>query len=157
MIPVGRYIAREAKVSAAINGILSLGFGFVALGEYPDVPAWGFPGFVADSVPQGFMVGLMGALVPALLMRRAVAAGRISGIHPPIASVGKTIGFALLSAIAAAISLTALAAGFFAITGASSIPLGAALATKALTGAALGGLVTATILARLLGYVERPR
>lgn len=73
--PSGR---RQIAESAAINAVLSIVF-FVALFGMPGrALAWAAPDRLAfDFLPQSGMIGLMSALVPPLLLRKArVAAGR---------------------------------------------------------------------------------
>ena len=145
-----RHVAREAVVSALINGALSLGFTFLAFSGTGGIPVWGASGLVADSVPQGFMIGLMGSLVPSLLTRRAVLSGRLRGATAFAAPARHIVIAALMSALVAAALLTGLIAGILAMKGPHAISFGSALLLKAVFGAAFGALVTTITLSGLL-------
>ena len=148
MTSVAAYIRRETAVSALINAVISAGFA-VAVFRGESAVVWGGSGFVADFVPQGFMVALMAFLVPTLLARRAVSSGRVSG-----GLVGSGKGHlvlpALLAAVMGAVILTAVMAALFAALGIETIPFVALLSIKVASGAILGALVTSAALSRLL-------
>jgi len=145
-----RHVAREAVVSALINGALSLGFTFLAFSGMREIQMWGASGLVVDSVPQGFMTGLMGALVPSLLTRRAVLSGRLHGATAFATPARHIVVAAILSALLAAALLTGVVAAILAIEGSPVIGFGSALVLKTALGAALGALVTTIALNRLL-------
>lgn len=146
MIARSAYITREAAVSGVINAAISAGFALTLFGP-GEVPVWGVPGFVGDFVPQGFMVGLMGSLVPALLARRAIGQGRLGAIA---GKLPRPVPAALLAALASAALATVLAAACAWLSGQATIPFALALAIKTGFGGALGALVTTLTLARML-------
>lgn len=148
MIPVAAYIRREAAISALINAVISAGFTFAMFrGENAEV--WGMGGFVADFLPQGFMVALMATLVPTVLARRAVGSGRVAGALAGAAQRHLVLP-ALLAAVIGAVILTASMAALFAAIGLETIPFAVALAIKVACGAILGALVTTIALSRML-------
>lgn len=128
-----RYVRRETAVSVAINGALSAGITWLVLGGLGAIPLWGFGNFVLDFVPQSFMIGLMGALVPGLLARRAAGGGGATG-----AIVARALTFGIFAAAAG----TTLAAGIATLGGAGTIGFAAALVIKIVYGCLLALIVT---------------
>jgi hypothetical protein len=148
---IRRHIAREALISGIISGAISVAFVFLVFLGPREVPVWGVRGLVTDCIPQGFMIGLMGALVPSLLARRSLSAGRLPIGHSPDLLLLRIVRGALLSAVASAAALTGAAAAVLAIGGWNRIEFIAALVLKAGAGVALGVVVTRITLRRLLG------
>ena len=110
---------------------------------------WGGSGFVADFVPQGFMVALMAFLVPTVLARRAVSSGRVSGGLVG-SGKGRLVLPALIAAVMGAVILTTVMAALFAALGIETIPFAAVLSIKVACGAVLGAIVTKIALSPLL-------
>jgi hypothetical protein len=150
VLPRKAYLAREAIVSGAINGVLSLGFFAALFWDLEPVPVWGAGNFVFDFMPQGFAIGLMATLVPGLLALRAgnsnrVEAALLAGIDRVM--VART---ALVHGVLAALSGTGIFAAVFALTGLEAIPQTAALVLKVVYGIALGAIVTRLTVGRIL-------
>jgi hypothetical protein len=120
-------ILRETAVSAVINAGLSILFFLLLFGVSQSVR----PNDLApDFFPQSFMVALMGSLVPSLLLRRKIG-GHLTAI--------------LIRAVTLAIGATLIAggAGYLTMSQFTSVlPLFAAIAIKAIFGAALAIVVT---------------
>jgi hypothetical protein len=74
------YIRRETGVSMVINAVLTLAFFLIVFGRSGPVPVWGVGAYVFDFVPQGFMIGLMGSLVPGALAGKARRAGKVAAL-----------------------------------------------------------------------------
>ncbi|MBO9580438.1 MAG: hypothetical protein J7498_06065 [Sphingobium sp.] len=142
------YVRREATISAAINAVLSAGFFFAFFG-LRDVTMWSAPGFVIDFIPQGFMVGLMAALVPGLLARRTAVLASLALDPRGITACGVAL-VALSTGYLAAIGGTAAAVAIATATGWQVVPFAAAITIKVLFGGCLGAAVTALTLKRQL-------
>lgn len=140
-VPADRYVRRETAVSAAINAALSAAF-FVALFRGLDpVAFWGEDRLAVDFLPQSFAIGLMSALVPGLLSRRARSRGAVAGPE----GTGLTVGSVVLFALGAALAATLVGAGMMMLvqlSGAQAVPFAAALVAKVIYGAALALVVT---------------
>jgi len=136
------YIRRETGVSVAINAALSLAFFLVVFGIGRPVPVWGIGAYVFDFVPQGFMIGLMGSLVPGALAGKALRAGKVAplGAGSPLPR-GLVVRSLLLAALGA-LAGTALSGGALAALGLGQLPWGAALAVKLVWAAGLAMVVT---------------
>ena len=134
------FLVRETAISVAINAALSAGFCWLVFGGAATVPVWGVTGLVADYVPQAFMIGLMGSLVPGLLTRRARLTGRVgtADAGPKGAIVRRAIGFACAS-VGAALAVSATG---FAASGMTTLPFATALAIKVSSGIVLALIVT---------------
>jgi hypothetical protein len=144
----GGYIAREAAVSAIINGAISAAFFFLIHGGADAVPFRGPDGLVLDALPQSFMVAFMGTLVPGLLARRAMAAGKLGpdlGIE-----AASIIRLAVISALLCAVAGVALVLAIALLAGSPGVQAEAAAPAKIAYGAVLGALVTTVALRRLL-------
>ncbi len=106
------YIRRETGVSIGINTALSALFFVLVFGRSGAVTVWGQGGYVIDFVPQGFMIGLMSVLVPGVLARKALAAGKIGGIQcasTPLRRLGaRAVIWGLLGAVAGVAGSAAL-------------------------------------------------
>lgn len=134
------FIRRETAISVVVNAAISAGICWLVFGGNAAAPIWSVPGIVADTVPQGFMVALMAALVPGLLARRAVARGLLDGSNATttLAIVRRAIVTGATSALVA----TAIIAALFAIARVDAVPFGEALVLKIVVGAAIAFVVT---------------
>lgn len=143
-----RHVAREARISAAINGAISAAFFWLAFGGSTTIHFWGGAGLLVDAIPQSFMVAVMGTLVPGLLARVAIGRGALQAPRRPL-TVWRIVRQAASTgalAVAAGVLLTA-AAGV--IVG-GSLPATVAAVAKVSYGALVGWLVTNQGLRRLL-------
>lgn len=135
------YIRRETAIGVLISMALSAGFFLMLFGVADQVPIWGLRGYAVDFLPQTFMVGLMGALVPSLLTRKRIASSTITTIVAssrwPRAVLPRSALMALFSAFVMGSGATAI----LATLGAAMIPWALALAIKV----AVGGLVAAIV------------
>jgi hypothetical protein len=133
-------IVRETVISIVINSAISLGVFLLIFGIDRPVPskALGW-----DFLPQSFMIALMGAMVPALLLRKRL---------------GTSLSQILICSIAIAIAATVVFGGTATVVMhrliAGQIAADQALLLKLLYGAGLAAIVTPTallILARKSG------
>jgi hypothetical protein len=76
-----KYLLIETLISVIVNSLLSLFFAWVVFGKRENVDLWGPGGFAIDFLPQSFMVALMSMLVPGLLTRRRLRAGKIAPLQ----------------------------------------------------------------------------
>jgi hypothetical protein len=72
-----RYIAIETAISVVINVGFSALFFFLVFGRTEQIALWGPGGFAFDYFPQTFMITLMGVIVPTILTRKRVSAGKV--------------------------------------------------------------------------------
>lgn len=145
-----RLLRREQRVSALVNTVLSLGFFLLVFGTAQRRLEMGAPdGFALDFLPQGAAVGLMAALVPALLVRAALLRSRAIGKSdaPLLARIVPAALCGLAAGLASG-GLLALAATFGPWRDVAWL---LALAVKLGYGAGLGFLVTTQVLTRLYG------
>lgn len=142
-----RYLAVETVIGAIINAILSAAFVFIVFGGHATVPVWGPGGLVLDAVPQTLMVSLMSMLVPGLLTRKRLIAGKVNGAA--LATVGTIVRRSILVAVLLAGALTGLQSLLFSF-GPPRFPFGVVLAAKVLYGAILGAAVAGYGVRRLL-------
>lgn len=75
-----RYIRVETAISVGINSVLSAVAFLIVFGAEGPVPIWGAGGLVLDGLPQGFMIALMGTLVPGLLTARRLRSGTVEPV-----------------------------------------------------------------------------
>lgn len=136
-----RYLAIEAGIGAAINGVLSLGFVFLMFGRLLQVPVFGAGGLIVDAVPQSFMVGLMSALVPTLLTRRRVASGAVAPSGVPVRLPRHPIARAVMLAAAATVLGVGVQAAVLA-GGPEYWDFAAVALGKTVYGMALGAVMT---------------
>lgn len=133
-------ITREARISAAINGVLSAVFFFMVFGtDGAPVTTAAPDNYAFDFVIQGAIVALMAALVPSFLLRNKTAA--VTSRCPTNVKV-------VASAVATMLVAALVAFGFGQGVGslADSIAVPAALGLKVLFGAGLGYFITSAIL-----------
>ncbi len=139
--------ARQTAVSVAINAALSAGFCWLVFGALASVPVWGRHGLVADYLPQGFMIGLMGALVPGLLARKARAADLVRQVGAGLPSarpapVRRVILRALATGVVGAALAIATAATVFAAGHVEALPFASVFAIKVASGMILALIAT---------------
>lgn len=136
-----RFILRETLVSIAINTVLSIGFFLLVFGRTNPVPLWGMGHWVFDAIPQSFMIALMGTLVPGMMAGKALRAGNLA-VHGMPKPFSRLAIRALATALVAAAVGLLLAALVAQLSGLASLSWMAALAIKAVYGAALAAIVT---------------
>lgn len=148
-----RYVRTEMAIAAVINAALSAVFVWLAFGGQAVVPVLGWRGLAVDTVPQSLMVALMSCLVPTVLTRRRLAAGRVTALSPG----HRWPRHGLVRALLVAVPIAALAG----LVGAAVLPLtgpswsfGAVAALKPLYGALLGAIIAR--LAVLLALGDAP-
>lgn len=145
-----RYVRTEMAIAAVINAALSAVFVWLVFGGQAVVPVLGWRGLAVDTVPQSLMVALMSCLVPTVLTRRRLAAGRVTAL-----SAGRRWPrHALVRALLVAVPIAALAglvgAAVLPLTG-SSWSFGAVAALKPLYGALLGAIIARLAVLLALG------
>ena len=135
-----RYVRTEMVVAAIINAVFSIVFLLIVFGGQKTIAVGGRSGLVVDAIPQTLMIVLMSILVPTLLTRRRLAAGRIA----PLAGTPRWPHNALLRGMLTATGAAAIAwiihAALLPLTGANW-SLQTALAFKTSYGAILGATV----------------
>lgn len=140
-------LKRERLVSTGINLVLSAAFFLAAFGRTNRTLALGDPdGFALDFLPQGGAISLMAALVPSLLVRKALRKGGVAGLPSTgsiLAQVARMVGLGLLSA--------ALLAAICLIGPWTAIGWAPAFALKLVYGGTLGFAITHRALTRLYG------
>lgn len=133
-------VRRETAISVAINVVMS-GVVFIAMfGTRGNIPVDGWGGFAVDFVPQAGAVGLMGSLIPGLLIRRRVRRGEIP------ATVGRggspVLEHALLAALFAAAGFGGVAMLCFTNFGPETLAFLPGLAIKLCFGACVAFAMT---------------
>jgi len=133
-------VQRETAISVAINVVMS-GVVFIAMfGTRGNIPVDGWGGFAVDFVPQAGAVGLMGSLIPGLLIRRRVRRGEIP------AAVGRggspVLEHALLAALFAAAGFGGVAMLCFTNFGPETLAFLPGLAIKLCFGACVAFAMT---------------
>ncbi|MBF7015318.1 hypothetical protein QUC32_26785 (plasmid) [Novosphingobium resinovorum] len=136
------YIRRETRISVAINAAISLLFYVLVFGGRNPVNVWGAGQWVLDFLPQGFMIALMGTLVPGLLAARRLRAGSILplGKQSPLPRNLALRG--LLLALVSAFVCTGVVALTMRCAGPETLPAWAAASIKVALGALLAAIVT---------------
>ena len=145
------YVARETLVSAVINAALSIGFFLLVFGGVDPVPTWGIGNYAFDFVPQSFAIGLMATLVPGLLCRNAIAAGRIAGGTPSAGNPGSVVTRALVNGLLAGSVGAGICAAALWASGLDALASTTAFILKVTYGALLGAFVTRSSLGRMIG------
>lgn len=140
-------LKRERLVSTGINVVLSAAFFLAVFGSMNRTLTFADPdGFALDFLAQGGAISLMAALVPSLLVRKALRKGGAVALPSTgaiVAQVARMVGLGLVSAgILAAICLL----GPWAAIGWAP-----AFAVKLVYGGALGFAITHRALTRLYG------
>lgn len=136
----GNYIRKETVVSAIIGAAISAAFFFGLFGFEGPVPVEGPGNYAFDFLPQSFFVGLMACLVPTLLLRKAVLAGKIDTRSAP-PEVRSAFGWAFASALFA-LALGVVVAAVLWLLPVDEFAFGPALVAKIVYGAVLGSFVT---------------
>jgi hypothetical protein len=101
-----RYIAIETAISAVINVGFSALFFYLVFGRSERIELWGPHGFAFDYFPQTFMITLMAVIVPTILTRKRVQAGKVArresafGARLPRNVVLRALMLAALAAVA---------------------------------------------------------
>ena len=148
-----RLLRNHMLQSALINAGLSLAFFIAVFGASGSPLHWSAPDHLArDFLPQCGMIGLMSALVPALIARREFAAANTAALRPASKIIGLAILLALVAlAIGGAAALLALALPV------STIDVWPALALKMLLGGALGSAFTLMALRPMIPFARSTR
>ncbi|WP_260929013.1 hypothetical protein [Novosphingobium sp. 9] len=141
-ISASDFIRRETLTSVAINTVLSLAFFLVVFRLEARVPVWGLGNLVFDTLPQSFMITLMGVLVPGLIARAKRQAGKVEALSErsilPYSPWVRAIAMALVSALVC----SAIALAIFAALGWQDVNWWCALGGKLVFGAMLALVVT---------------
>ncbi|CAN5301433.1 hypothetical protein BH10PSE1_BH10PSE1_32530 [soil metagenome] len=148
--PARVLLLRETLLSIAIGIVISLVFYVGIFGLWPEAPLHGRHGLAIDGLPQTFMLGLMGALVPSLMLRAKLRANLPSFAGDRVWIVlARAVGFGALA--------TVLIGGpsFLVLDAQSSpsVPFALALAAKLLLAVLVGGMVTPLSLFSMLRAV----
>lgn len=136
------YLRTEILIGVVINAVLSIVFFAIVFGLRAPVAVGGVTGYAADFLPQSFMIGLMGTLVPGAITKARLGRGVIvPADHTsrlPVSIALRSVLLALLGMLIGAVvgGVLALVAG-----GALFQVLPAVLA-KCLYGGLLGGVIT---------------
>jgi hypothetical protein len=149
-----RYLATETAISVVINVALSAVFAWAMFAGRDAIAASGAKGFAVDFLPQTFMISLMSVVVPTLLTRKRLSAGRLSGVEvsPPPWPLWMR---APLMAIAATLLLGGSAALLSLALTPNGLQFSALLPIKLVYGAVVAILMTP--LGLVLAMRERPR
>lgn len=142
------HLRREVATSMAINCGLTLAFFLVVFGRSGPVPVWGLGHYVFDFLPQGFMVAFMGTLVPCLLTRKALRAGKVAPLAGPAPLAlphNLPLRAMLLGSVGAALG-TGISALTTGMLGLESLAWGVALGAKLAFVASLAFAVTSLAL-----------
>ncbi|WCT76810.1 hypothetical protein [Novosphingobium humi] len=144
------YIRRETGVSMVINAVLTLAFFLLVFGRGGAVPVWGVGAYVFDFVPQGFMIGLMGSLVPGALAGKARRAGKVAALGVASPWPANLILRSLLLALCGALAGVVLSGAALTLLGLVRLPWGAGLAAKLVWAGLLAAMVTPVSLRKAL-------
>ena len=127
-------------IAAIINAVLSIVFVLVVFGAPRTVAVGGGRGLIVDAVPQTLMIALMSMLVPTLLTRRRLAAGRIAPLPGRSRRPRNVLIRSVLVALVAAAIAWIVHATLLPLTG-PLWPFLPALLFKATYGAMLGAAI----------------
>lgn len=143
-------LKRERRVSTAINVVLSAAFFLLVFGTRSREFSMAAPdNFALDFLAQAAAISVMAALVPALLVRKALRKGGAQSLPTTAAIIGQA-GQMLLGGLVIAGLLAALCL----LGPVASLSWTAALAIKLAFGGLLGFAVTHLTLKRL--FASRP-
>jgi hypothetical protein len=152
--PRSSYLRLETFISICINTLLSLIFVVLIFLGQKHIPVLGLHGIVLDMAPQTFMVTLMGCLIPGLLTRNRLKAGKLAWLdRRTVSGLGQVVGTAVLAAVLNTLAIVGLCWALLPHLlpeGASFLSL---LIMKAIYGALLASVVTPWMIMR----VTRPR
>ena len=140
-------VARETAISTVINMLFSAAFFAALFGFSAPVMVGGRHGLGADCLPQGFMVALMGALVPSLIARAK------SGTRRP--TVGRVVGRSFILALLVSLLAGGGAWMLLASLAPASLSPGQALLIKLVFAALVSLTVTPLALSRLGAQAQR--
>ena len=140
-------LKRERLVSTGINLVLSAAFFLAVFGATNRTLTFADPDhFALDFLAQGGAISLMAALVPSLLVRKALRRGGVLAVPSPgaiVAQAARMVGMGLVSAV--------LLAALCLIGPWATIGWAPAFAVKLVYGGALGFAITHRALTRLYG------
>lgn len=135
-------IKKEMITAAVISASISVCFVFAIFAGSPQISLWGAGGAAIDFLPQTFMLSLMSALVPALLLRKKLARKQFYAV------AGRTWYFPqqpvlrsfLIALVATAVGSLAATTALFLISG-DTIAFAVLLITKTAYGAIIAAFV----------------
>ncbi|MCY1673046.1 hypothetical protein OVA07_18740 [Novosphingobium sp. SL115] len=143
----GAVLKRERLVSTGINVVLSAAFFLVVFGAQNRVLTFADPdGFALDFLPQGGAISLMAALVPSLLVRKALRSGGALVLPTTGAILAQVARMVVLGVLSAVVMAAICLLGPWSAMGWT-----AAFALKLVYGGALGFAITHRALMRLYG------
>ncbi|MXO88170.1 hypothetical protein [Alteraurantiacibacter aestuarii] len=145
------YIARETVISAAINAAISAAFFLGVFGFGAAVPVWGIGNYAFDFLPQSFAVALFASLVPALLTKKAILAGKVTSALGHVASTGSLLTRAILLGLIIMVLGAGIWAAILWLSGIQILAPVPAFVLKVLYGGVLGALVTRSRIQAMLG------
>lgn len=145
------YIAKETMISIIMASLLSAGFCFlIFLGNDP-IAFWGAGGFAFDFLPQTFMIGLLGTIIPTLLTRKRTKGRSLERLPRPTPRLPRpVIVRALAIAIAGTLLFVPLTVGGIHLAGIETFSFLSALAIKVTYGAVVALLLTPLIVRQAL-------
>lgn len=138
-----KYLLIESLVSVVINAAISALFVWLIFRHQSVIPLTGPKGIIFDFLPQTFGVAFMAILVPTLITRARLKAGKISLMDsdPITAPSNILLRCALLAFIAACIVFT-LATILMPVVASAQWSLKALYAFKAIYGGSLAFIMT---------------
>lgn len=141
----GAILKRERLVSTGINLVLSAAFFLVVFGAKGRALTFAEPdGFALDFLPQGVAISLMAALVPSLLVRKALQRAGVADLPATGAILAQVMRMVVAGAISAGVMAALCLLGPW-----GAVDWTPAFALKLVYGAALGFAVTHRALTRL--------
>lgn len=153
------YILKETVISIMINVLIGAAFFLGVFHGQSPVPLWSSGGVVLDTLPQGFMVGLMSVLPPGIITRSRIRGGKLVAHSGPSGAAAISLRsifiMAVLAAIAGMICLTAIVALLSTLSGAAAIPFGLGLLLKPLAGGIEAAVITPLAIGTMLNRVTR--
>ena len=148
MSPRTRYIVTETAINVSINGMLSVGFVYLAFRGQTNIAA---RSLALDMAPQTFMVVLMSCLVPALLTRKRLSGGGLPWHEGAREASWKLIGGrAVLSAALCACALLTLCWALLPLLAPQGFLFTPILVCKTLFGVLLAALATPWAIRKVL-------
>lgn len=141
-------LKRERLVSTVINVVLSTAFFLLVFGPRQRMLTLAAPdGFALDFLPQGAAISLMAALVPSLLVRKALRKDGAAAVPSTSA-----IGWQVTRMLATGLAIAGLLAALCLSLPIEQISWTTALGIKLIFGGLLGFVVTHRALTRLYGH-----
>ncbi|HKT74838.1 MAG TPA: hypothetical protein VJQ47_18270 [Steroidobacteraceae bacterium] len=153
-----RYLLSETAISVAVNSAVSTLAFCLTFRDAGPVPVSATPGIAQSLVPQSFMVGLMGALVPILLTRARLRRGQLA-TFPDVAamSLPTAVGSSFCYAIGATLVVGGPGLLLLPRLGPDAWPKAAAIVFSIAVGAALSMVITPLAVARMLFGHQPPQ